>query len=319
MPQSYQESSQSRKWLLTINNPETLGLDHSRLIDLAQRFHPDYFCMADEIATTGTYHTHLFLYSHSPMRFKTVQNRFVGAHIDKALGSVRENRDYIRKEGKWAETDKVETRVEGTFYEFGTPPTEAEEKSPKMYQLLQDVEDGLDTIEIIRENPGFGFKSRDIDHLRNLLLAEPYRTENRDVKVHYIYGDTGTGKTRDIFMKHPAKDICRITNYDGKSGVRFDAYHAQPVLVFEEFHSQIPIGDMLNYLDRYPLMLPARYHDLVACYTTVYITSNIPLEQQYPDVQRCESETWQAFLRRINTVTEYCRGFSPRVIQYDTQ
>ena len=56
MPQSYQENSQSRKWLLTINNPETLGLDHSTLIDLSQRFHPDYFCMADEIATTGTYH-----------------------------------------------------------------------------------------------------------------------------------------------------------------------------------------------------------------------------------------------------------------------
>ena len=56
------------------------------------------------------------------MRFKTLKNRFVGAHIDKVHGSVRENRDYIRKEGKWAETPKVETRVEGTFYEFGTPP-----------------------------------------------------------------------------------------------------------------------------------------------------------------------------------------------------
>lgn len=35
-------------------------------------------------------------------------------------------------------------------------------------------------------------------------------------------------------------------------------------LVFEEFHSQIPIGDMHNYLDIYPLMLPARYNDKVA-------------------------------------------------------
>ena len=33
------------------------------------------------------------------MRFKTLKNRFVGAHIDKVHGSVRENRDYIRKEG----------------------------------------------------------------------------------------------------------------------------------------------------------------------------------------------------------------------------
>ena len=34
---------------------------------------------------------------------------------------------------------------------------------------------------------------------------------------------------------------------------------------------------MLNYLDIYPLYLPARYTDRVACYHHVYITSNAPL------------------------------------------
>lgn len=57
------------------------------------------------------------------------------------------------------------------------------------------------------------------------------------------------------------------------------------MLVFEEFHSEIPISAMLNYLDIYPLMLPARYHDRIACYTEVYITSNIPLEDQYRDAR----------------------------------
>ena len=52
-------------------------------------------------------------------------------------------------------------------------------------------------------------------------------------------------------------------------------------------------------------MLPARYFDRVACYTTVYITSNIPLEQQYTEIQRSKLETWNAFLRRITTVTEF--------------
>lgn len=62
---------------------------------------------------------------------------------------------------------------------------------------------------------------------------------------------------------------------------------------------------MLNYLDIYPLTLPARYSDRVACYSTVYITSNIPLEEQYREIQRYQLETWRAFLRRINVVQEY--------------
>ena len=34
------------------------------------------------------------------------------------------------------------------------------------------------------------------------------------------------------------------------------------------------IGDMLNYLDGYPISLPARYANRVACYEEVYITAN---------------------------------------------
>lgn len=139
----------------------------------------------------------------------------------------------------------------------------------------------------------------------------------QEMKVHYLYGDTGTGKTRRIFAKHPAAEICCLTDYGGRTGLRFDAYHGQKVLVFEEFHSQIPIEAMLNYLDVYPLMLPARYNDRVACYTVVYITSNIPLDEQYQDIQRYKLETWRAFLRRINTVTEYRRGLPPREVPHD--
>ena len=292
-------------------------MDHGAIIGRLQLFNPVYFCMADEIATTGTYHTHAYLFSHSPMRFSTVKRRFPTAHIEKALGTSKENRDYIRKEGKWEATAKVETRVEGTFFEFGERPSAAEENAPKMFQLLQDVEDGFTTLEIIKNNPGFAFKGKDIDSLRETLTSEQYKTGVRDVKVHYLYGDTGTGKTRGIFERHKAEDICRVTDYGNRTGLRFDAYHGQPVLVFEEFHSQVPIDAMLNYLDIYPLMLPARYNDRVACYTTVYITSNLPLEGQYEEIQLFKPETWRAFLRRIDTVWEYRKGGIIREVHYD--
>ena len=93
-------NSQSRKWALVINNPSEAGLDHAAIAKLLLLFSPAYYCMADEIATTGTYHTHVFFYAPSPARFPTVKHRFPTAHIEKAYGSVRDNRSYIRKEGR---------------------------------------------------------------------------------------------------------------------------------------------------------------------------------------------------------------------------
>lgn len=310
---------QSRKWALVINNPKDCGLDHDAIIEKLHLFRPAYFCLADEIGESGTYHTHIYLFSHSPIRFSTVKNRFPPAHIEKALGTSMENRDYVTKSGKWANTKKAETSVEDTFFEFGEVPSPAEEDSPAMYALMSCVDQGMTNAEIVRNKPSFAFKLKNIDELRDTIQAERHMKENRPVQVYYLYGDSGTGKTYSILAKHGAENVCRITDYGGRNGVRFDAYHGQSVLVFEEFHSQVPITAMLNYLDIYPLQLPARYHDRTACYTTVYITSNISLEEQYPDIQRSELETWRAFRRRIHTVIEFRRGQPPKEHPNDTR
>ena len=88
--------------------------------------------------------------------------------------------------------------------------------------------------------------------------------------------------------------------------ILIDGYHGQDVIIFEEFRSSLKIGDMLNYLDGYPLSLPCRFSNKQACYTKVYIISNIPLTAQYNDLQSEQTATWKAFLRRINGgVVEY--------------
>ena len=168
----YESYTQSRKWLLTINNPQDHGMTHDVIIDRAQKFNPDYVCLADEIGASGTLHTHVYLYSPSPMLFGTVKKRFPTAHIDKATGTSKEIRDYVCKQGKWADTDKAQTSVEGTFKEFGTLPSASQEKSPKMAQLMQDVKDGYSTTEIIENDPSFAFKINDIEALREKLLFE---------------------------------------------------------------------------------------------------------------------------------------------------
>ena len=65
---------------------------------------------------------------------------------------------------------------------------------------------------------------------------------------------------------------------------------------------------MLNYLDIYPVTLPARYSPRVACYDTVFVVSNWTFEQQYAEIQKDSEQrsTYEAWIRRFNGfVKEY--------------
>ena len=117
----------------------------------------------------------------------------------------------------------------------------------------------------------------------------------------YISGNTGLGKTRGIFDTHGDENVYRINDYKHP----FDHYSCEAVLAFDEFRSSLSISDMLNYCDIYPIQLPSRYSNKYACFHTVYIVSNLSLEEQYMDVQKESPETWRAFLRRIHEVRIY--------------
>lgn len=298
------KDTQSRKWLITINNPNEHNFDEKEIENTLKTFKFRYACYAREIGEKGTEHIHLFICAKSKIRFSTLKNRFTIAHIDKAYGTVADNIAYITKTGKWENSDKSETRIEGTFKEFGHPPSELEENSPELAQVLDDIVSGMTTSEIITEYPQHIFRANAIDTVRQTFLADKYRERMRSVRVTYIHGASGVGKTRGIYKQYSTESICRITSYP-KNGVKFDSYSGHDVLVFEEFASQIPIEEMLNYLDIYPLMLPAHYTDKVACYTNVIITSNLPLSKQYVNEQVEKPKTYNAFLRRINYVIEY--------------
>ncbi|PJM75367.1 hypothetical protein [Bifidobacterium simiarum] len=123
----------------------------------------------------------------------------------------------------------------------------------------------------------------------------------RDIEVHYLYGAPGVGKTSHVYNRYPIKDIYRVTDYRRP----FDEYDRQKVLVLDEYDSQFDWNTLLTYLDRYPLMLPARYHNHQACYTVVWMLSNLPLEAQYPEVR---GERRQALIRRINEVLHMVKG-----------
>ena len=301
---------QGRKWQLTINNPQDKGLDHRTLrLILDDLRSLEYFCMADEIGLeTQTFHTHIFIVTRSPVRFSRLKKLFSEAHIERARGTATENRDYVAKEGKWEADKKGETKIEGSFEEWGELPDEPGQGArTDIAQLYEMIADGMSNAEIMSQNPDLAIHISRMDKIRQDILEARYREEFRQLDVTYIFGPTGTGKTRGVMEKHGYSNVYRVTTYT----YPFDRYSQEPVLLFDEFRSSLMVGDMLDYLDGYPLALPARYANRQACYTTVYLVSNIPPQDQYKNVQENEPATWKAFLRRIHHVIEYHRDKPP--------
>lgn len=294
-------NKQSRKWLLTLNDPEEKGYSREKIKSiLAGLKSVIYWCLANEIGLEQhTAHIHLFIICKNGMRFSTLKKCFPEAHMDMAHGSCEEVRAYVQKSGKWADDPKADTRIPDSFEEWGELPMEHQGQRTEWDKAYQMLEDGNSTIAIIRDNTAMMRYRTSLEQTRQEILAEQFRKTFRLLDVTYIFGTTGLGKTRYVMDKFGYENVCQITNY--QRGI-FDKYRGEDVLILDEFNSGFAIQDMNIYLDGYPLQLPCRYADRVACFQKVFIISNIRLEHQYPTAQVEHTAVWDAFIRRINNV-----------------
>lgn len=294
--------SQSRRYLLTINDPQSKNLCHAEIKEILMSFKGIvYFCFADEQGSC--YHTHIFTAFRSPVRFSSIQKRFNSqVHIENAYGSSQSCRDYVAKEGeKWEGDEKQKTRIEGSFFEWGTLPEEHQGARNDLSFLYEMVKEGYSNFEILESNPDFMLRLTDIERARQTIRAEENRTTFRNLEVTYIFGETETGKTRYVMEKYGYENVYRVTDYKHP----YDQYKAEDVLLLEEFDSQLRIQNFLVLAEGYPLDLPCRYANRQACFTKIYIISNICLKQQYKDIQHKEPKVWVAFLRRIHRVMQF--------------
>ena len=137
---------------------------------------------------------------------------------------------------------------------------------------------------------------------RQSHLENKFKRVFRNMKVYYIHGSAGCGKTRYVFKKHGYDDVYRTTNYEFGW---IDDYNGEKVLFLDEFRSSFKISEILDYLDGQPIRIRGRHYNRVACYDTVYIVSNLSLQKQYINIQQNEPKTWAAFCRRITAVYNF--------------
>lgn len=189
---------------------------------------------------------------------------------------------------------------------------------PGFQRMLQDMRSGRIDCAVSKDLSRFSRNYIDAgNYLEKIFPAMGIRY----IAINDNYDSMAPGSGSDVItlpFKNLVNDIyCRDISVKIRSSLEvkrkhpFDRYAQEPVLCLDEFRSSLLIGDMLDYLDGYPINLPARYAPRVACYETVYLISNIDLKEQYPNIQAIEPETWKAFLRRIHHVIEYQKDGPP--------
>ena len=304
-----QKTDRSRKFMLTIQASQIQsGWSHARIREIIETKLKGvtYYAICDEIGReTGQPHTHLVIYSPNAIRISTVNNVFPNVHVDVLNGTVKQARTYLKKGGKFKDTEKADTSIKGTFEEHGEPPREkGQGHRSDIEQAMEMVKEGSTDLEIIEAIPSILPRLTDIQKYRQLIIEEKAR-EFRKMEVIYCYGKTGTGKTSGLYKLYDPATVCTITDYHG-NGI-FDGYDSirVKVLALDEFRSSLPFSLLLALLDGNPLTINCRYHNRYAVHTTVWIISNIPLTAQYPNIQQEEPESWQALLRRITKVRHF--------------
>lgn len=246
----------------------------------------DFFVFQIEKGNETNYkHYQIYVEHDNKIRFSSLKSKFPTAHIEKREGTKKQAYEYCTKK---------DTRIHGP-YEFGIRPNFTNEKkaAKKLKEdMLNDIIDGMSDKELLINYPTI-FDLKKVNEYRQILGVNLY-LENRELTVNYLYGSSGVGKSSFIRLKHNPKDIYVVSDYERDP---FGSYRGQKIIVFEEYRSNFSLTTFLQYLDIYPIELPARYNNKQALYTTVYIVSNWTIEEQYKNHSKHDKA---ALLRRIH-------------------
>lgn len=178
----------TRRYQLTINNPQEHGFDHNAIkAILAKGAKLEYWCMCDEKGQEETPHTHLYAVFKNPVMFESLKKKFSSAHIEIPVGTHSDNYVYVRKEGPkynkdasghYKYTDSTGKVHEGinyidTFEEYGILPLDSRQGDRNDLRTLYNlISSGADNAQILSEHPEYMRDISHIDRTRQTLLEE---------------------------------------------------------------------------------------------------------------------------------------------------
>lgn len=227
---------QGVNWAFTYNNPDGL-------VSLADFPDATYLVFQEEVGESGTYHLQGHVHFSKNKRKAAVMDMIPEAHFELVRNAA--------KSIKYCQ--KLESRIDGPYIE-GDEPTPG-----KRNDLIEFVEEsrehnGFREVEMVEEFPSILARYPRFAATVNRMYT-PSRTTAP--KVFVFYGPTATGKSRFAnLLAHYLGSCYRVPQAKG-SGLYFDGYDGQTVLLFDEMYgNRMSWSSLLEVTDRYPNILP---------------------------------------------------------------
>ena len=295
-------------WFATLNNPADHGYPGSPqevceqlrdewIQDSTTRTGAWAYCISAE----GLHHVHMVLEDAVAMRFSMVKKTYaIGAHLEPTKGSKKKAEDYIYKRHPYDEKGEIVKCVVTAGRIRG-----AQGKRSDLERIEELIQDGKTPSEILDENFAYYRYEKEIRkaYFRRCLVNTP---SVREVKVHLIVGESGTGKSyiyTQLCDKHGDDNVCIVTDY-AIGGL--DHYAGQPILFMDEYKGQFPFSTFLTLTDKYKAQIHARYSNIWTLWNEVYITSVYPPERLYQlmvPLGNWDYDSRQQMYRRITDIT----------------
>ena len=278
--------SYAKHWCFTLNHHTDDDFLHlACLVDPDAPGDCRYLVMGREVGEGGTPHLQGYLELNAKKRLTWLRTHVnQRAHFEVRRGQREEARDYCMKDGDWLEVGEWKEEERGR---------------------RRDIE-----IMVEQASEGVTFYQASLAHPTTAQFAHSYakllegraleQTPGwRNVEVIVKIGPTGCGKTRAVFDRHwPDLFVhdCSI----GRE-MWWDGYNGHTAMLLDDFDGKsIPFRYLLRLLDGYPIRLAVKGAHTYGVWTTVYITSNVPVLDWY----RREDDI-SPLMRRISRVERF--------------
>jgi len=196
---------------------------------------------------------------------------------------------------------KEETRLEPPVSEGDFKTTQG--KRTDLDEVKEMIDEGKDELEIADEYFNSWVRNYRAFREYKIMRLGAIRDGSTEMVVRYLWGRSGSGKTRAIFDEYKADNVYMVMRPTNGS-LYYDGYKGQEVIVFDDFYGWAPLSHMLNIMDRYPMQLKIHggMMPMLKTTTTIIFTSNKYWEELY---QWPNEEIKSAFRRRISYVREF--------------
>ncbi len=256
-------SPQGMVWVFTLNNYADSDWEGLKEWSVAEC---KYAVIGKEVGEGGTPHLQGYL----SLKAKTTRQGLVrkcpilkSAWIDIARGGPENNQKYCSKQGEYFEVGELR-----------------QGERSDLVELKDEIVDGKTLDEITMEKPiAYHQYGRVLSRIEEITLRRKFRTEMTE--GIWYWGKTDVGKSHKAFEGYDPVSCYRWVPDAGW----WDGYVGQEKVIMNDFRGQIPYGELLNLVDKWPYDVRRRYRGPCPFISKlVVVTSSMPPEGVYSNL-----------------------------------